>query len=232
MKDLIHVLEFVARAPSLTLSEFAARWQQVNASLIADDRTVLQCSVVSRLAQDGPARADGVVELWFESREDYARFQQRRATDGTTRTALASLLAGPPGPCLVTRDRVIFHRRPIAADDELIKLFYVIKRAEGQSLEHFSRYYEHVHTLYSAKPPFQRNYVQAHRLPGEDEPGFDGVSCIWFADRAGLDGYLASKELEQGIVDGQRFLDLSAFFSIAGVESRLRWAGLPVARAD
>nr|VFK53385.1 MAG: EthD domain-containing protein [Candidatus Kentron sp. TUN]VFK55227.1 MAG: EthD domain-containing protein [Candidatus Kentron sp. TUN] len=236
MSDIIHVFEFVSRAPPLSLADFSERWLTLNRELIDDDPTVRQCSVLTRFPQDdvaGPAAADGVLELWFESLEEYTRFQQRREADEKYRSKLAGILNGPPNPRLITRDHVIFSRWSLANDDKLIRLFYVIRRAEGLSLEHFSRYYRYVHTLYSEKPPFQRHYVQAHRLPaiGTGEPEFDGVSCIRFEDRAGLDGYLASEELVQGVADCERFLDLSRFFSVAGLEYRLRWAGLPIAIA-
>nr|VFK63785.1 MAG: conserved hypothetical protein [Candidatus Kentron sp. UNK]VFK70900.1 MAG: conserved hypothetical protein [Candidatus Kentron sp. UNK] len=231
MNDIIHVFEFVSRAPSVPLADFSEHWIETNREWIADEPAARQCSVLTRFPQDDdaePPAADGVLELWFESQAEYTRFQQRRASDEKYRTALAKILASPPGHRLITRDHVIFNRRPVANDDELVKLLYVIRRADGIDLEHFSRYYEHVHTLYADKVPFQRNYVQAHRAPelGEEEPEFDGVSCIWFEDRAGLDGYLASEELVLGVADCERFLDLTRFFSIAGMEHRLRWAGL------
>ncbi len=61
---------------------------------------------------------------------------------------------------------------------------------------------------------------------------FDGVSSIWFENQDGLDGYLSSPELERGVADCQQFLDLSRFFSLTGVERRVRWAGLPAGRGE
>lgn len=229
INSTIHLFEFARRAPSLQLPEFAARWRDFHGERIAGDPSVLQASVLTRMDGGGPGEIDGAVELWFASPEEHERYRARRAADSRARAGLADLLAEPPGPPLVTRDRAILHRGPLAAGDGLVKLLYVLKRAAGLSLEHFSRYYEHVHTLYSTRPPFQRNYVQAHRLPGAagGESGFDGVSCIWFEDRLDMEGYLASEELEDGVADCRRFLDLASFFSLAGVEQRLRWLPEP-----
>ena len=46
-------------------------------------------------------------------------------------------------------------------------------------------------------------------------------------DRLDMEGYLASEELEDGVADCRRFLDLASFFSLAGVEQRLRWLPEP-----
>lgn len=98
----------------------------------------------------------------------------------------------------------------------MVKLFEILKRREGLTLEEFSRYWreQHAPLVLKTLPEFKR-YVQNHalRLPGGGEPQIDGVVELWFDDlesqRACARWYLseegrAMREDEARFVDGSK----------------------------
>ena len=218
---MIHIFEFAAADRALPLASFSNAWIEAHTGLVRAHPEIDRASVVVRESPSEGALYDAVVELWLPSVEAYEALREARRGDPEQR-AMREQLAGDP-LVLMTTDVPIFHNHSISEEDRLLKLFYVIKRAAGHSLAHFSRYYQHVHTLYSTRPPGQRDYVQSHRIDGAD-PGYDGVSSIWFDSADDLSLYLGSAELQRGVEDCAQFLDMGSFFDLVGVEHRLRGA--------
>ena len=68
-------------------------------------------------------------------------------------------------------------------EEDMIKLFEMIKRKEGMTHEEFSRYWEEKHGPLIAKTvPGLKRYIQNHamKLGGRGDPPFDGIAELWY----------------------------------------------------
>ena len=92
----------------------------------------------------------------------------------------------------------------------MIKVMWLVKRAEHLTLEEFRKYWLEVHGPMALKLPGIRRYVQSHLI---DEaylyatPRFDGVAQLWFDSVEAFAAAFASPAGNDLLADGRVFID-------------------------
>ena len=107
-----------------------------------------------------------------------------------------------------------------------MKLVIWFKRRSGTDVEAFhDEWKQDAHVDLVRRLPALRGYTQSHVLVSgyrKGEPFCDGVSELWFADRAALDAARKSSEFAAAQTDAMRFADPSTAGSMTTVEHLIK----------
>ncbi|ADP83446.1 EthD domain-containing protein [Pseudofrankia inefficax] len=200
---MIKLIRFGAAGPAWSADAFEAAWRREarRAAEAPPDARPARVTLATVLAGlSGPAERPGsgtshdvVSFLWFPDAECLARFEAwQAATDAPA--------AGLVTSSVVARERVARGADWLAAHAAsgggAFKHIALSRRADGLTRAEFSRLWaEHggvVQTSGAAAviPEAARGqaYVQNHPHPTGDEPVYDAVNEVYFADLAGLRG--------------------------------------------
>jgi uncharacterized protein (TIGR02118 family) len=92
----------------------------------------------------------------------------------------------------------------------VLKAIYFLKRREGTNREQFVSYWQNEHASLTKKIPGLRKYVTNIPLPSDDgrEPPWDGISELWFDDRAAMDAAFASPEGRANNADTPNYVNI------------------------
>jgi uncharacterized protein (TIGR02118 family) len=149
---------------------------------------------------------DAVGEMWFDSLEDYQRYQRPpefaagRADEDTflDRARMVTM----PVDVHVIKDGAV----PANA----VKNIEFVNRRAGMALEPFRSYWRNVHGPLAAKIPSIRRYEQNHLALGEYQndvsPPYDGLAITWFASTAEMRSGAATAEYAATRADEGNFL--------------------------
>ena len=157
----------------------------------------------SPLADQPEVPFAGALELYFASVEALSIGDvDALLTDGTT------------AACVVTgAERVVMCKPEFRVRDS-IKGVYPFRRKPGLNVEAFQHYWWHTHGPIAAQTQAALAYTQLHVLPGcyeTGEPVFDGITEIYWPDRAAVERAVASRQMidNQG-ADAANFVDLQS----------------------
>ncbi|WP_406132483.1 EthD domain-containing protein [Streptomyces anthocyanicus] len=99
----------------------------------------------------------------------------------------------------------------------MLKLIFMINRAEGMSYERFVDHHRNRHApLFTSIPKaerYVRKYAVSHPVPAENYPprAYDGLTEIWFEDWADHDAFFASANYRTLVnPDEARFIDMGS----------------------
>lgn len=208
---MIHKHIFVHAKPGMSEQEFFTYWKDVHAERygkkIVQARGYLINTRVPMGEDTGDPPFQGVAEVWIENAEDELAFAQSPEYLQGSRLDEPNFLAWWAMFALDTTDHVIV--APPAGDWPGVKLFAVMKRKPGLSLEDFRSYSLDVHGKLGAQLPGLRGYVQCHVMDGHYAVGeslLDSVSMLWFDSTDALAAAMQSDTFQKQIEP-----DLSAF---------------------
>ncbi|MBL7488249.1 EthD domain-containing protein [Frankia sp. AgB1.9] len=210
---MIKLIRFGAAGPARSADAFEAAWRREarRAAEAPPDARPARVTVATVLAGlSGPAERPGsgtshdvVSFLWFPDAECLARFEAWQAATGATAagaTATGVTAAGLVASSVVARERVARGADWLAAHAAsgggAFKHIALSRRADGLTRAEFSRLWaEHGGVVQTSGasaviPEAARGqaYVQNHPDPTGDEPAYDAVNEVYFADLAGLRG--------------------------------------------
>lgn len=165
---------------------------------------VVGCVQTKPLADQPDLRFGGVLELYFESIEDTLRAANFESLLGND-MAVACVVRG--------RERVVM-RMPDFSTRMKIKGVYPFRRRPDLSVQAFQQHWWHRHGPIAALTDEALAYTQLHVLPAcyaQEEPDFDGITEIYWPDRAAAQRALVSRQMvEDQRADAPNFVDMDS----------------------
>lgn len=210
---MIHQLIFAHPKPGMSERAFQNYWKEVHAVRYASKIPQICKYLVASRLPCGPEPDDplwgGVAEIWFRNeKEQLASLQSPEFLEGA-RLDEPRWAAFWRTVVLDTESRLIREERPPSRDMTQIKLWALVKRKEGMSLEAFRRHSLEVHAPLATRLPGLRRYVQCHVRDTSYALGetlLDCVSMLWFDDVASLQRALDSPENRAAAADLESFV--------------------------
>jgi uncharacterized protein (TIGR02118 family) len=115
----------------------------------------------------------------------------------------------------------------------MTKLILLLARRPEVSVAEFHRHWSERHRPLVASLPGIRRLVLNHvtRVPGGDDPAFDGVAESWWDDPAALGAAFASPEAQLVAADAVAFIDLARLRQLVVEEDEEPIAAEPMVAA-
>lgn len=184
MIKIVTLLKRHARCP---VEDFQRSWRDLHGPLVAQAQG-LRRYVQSHALLQGYRKADllfdGIEEMWFESADDWQRFENAALQDGLQRLAGDMLdesrTVVMPVDVIVAKDGIV----PAGA----VKNIEFVNRKADMPLPEFRRYWREVHGPLASRIPVIRRYEQNHLMLDaygrQSAPAYDGLAITWFDSTA------------------------------------------------
>ncbi|MEW8626062.1 MAG: EthD domain-containing protein [Candidatus Thiodiazotropha sp.] len=198
---MIHQLIFAHPKPGMSEQAFQDYWVNVHAVNYASKITQIRRYMVDTRVPCGPEPEDplfsGVAEIWLKNEEEQlASLQSKEFLEGARRDE-PNWAAFWRTVALDTTAHVVVEGPAFSRDSSLVKLFMLVKRKPGMSLEAFRRYALETHAPKVSSVPGLRRYYQCHVRDGFYAVGealLDAAFILWFDDVAAIEAMWASAE--------------------------------------
>lgn len=232
---MIHQQIFACPKPGMTEEEFQRYWVEVHAveyaSKIPQIRRYMVCTRVPWGEDQGVLPFGGVAEIWLENEQEQLdslqspEFLEGARLDEPRWAAFWATLA------LDTDAHVLLEGPPLSRDPNWVKLFVLLKRKPGMSLEEFRQYALQTHGPKVLSLSGLRRYLQCHVRDSFytiGESRFDAVAQLWFDDTQAIRQMVASPEYRESVrPDLDQFTDPKYVMTMA---AREHWIIGPEAR--
>jgi uncharacterized protein (TIGR02118 family) len=231
---MIHQLIFAYPKPGLSEEEFHRYWLEEHAVRYASRiPQIKQYAVDTRVPVDTGAEPLwlGIAEIWLANEEEQLaslqteEFLQGARLDEPRWAAFWRTLV------MDTDTRMVLPGAPPAADERAVKLFILLKRKEGMSLEEFRRRSLEEQAPLAVRVPGLRRYAQGITRDGAyavGEAPLDAAHQFWFDDVEALREALASPEYRKARADLEALAEPKYVHTLA---VRQHWIIPPDARA-
>lgn len=203
---MIHQLIFACAKPGITEKEFQDYWLNVHAVKYACKIPQIKKYKIDRRIPFGPEPEEllcqGVAEIWLPNEEEQlASLQTKEFVEGA-RADETKWAAFWRTIVMDTSDRVLVEGPPETKDSTMIKLFMLVKRKEGMSLEDFRKYSVETHGPKVKKLPGLQRYYQCMVNDGCYKFGeaiLDAAYMLWFENTEDLAKAMASSKYKQEV---------------------------------
>ncbi len=231
---MIHQLIFAHPKPGMSEGEFQDYWINVHAVKYASKIPQIKHYLIDARIPFGSEPEDplfsGVAEIWLENEEEQlASLQSKEFLEGA-RLDEPRWAAFWRTVALDTTTHVLMEGEHLKTDSTMVKIFGLVKRKAGMSLEDFRKYSLEVHGSKNLKLPGLRRYIQCHVRDSFYTIGesiLDCVSQLWFDDLQAIEMMMQSPEYQESTQDLANFVELKYAHSfvtkehwIIGSESR------------
>lgn len=212
---MIHQLIFAHAKPGMGEKEFLDYWINIHAVQYASKIPQIKRYLIDSRIPFGPEPADplfhGVAEIWLENEEaQLASLQSKEFLEGA-RIDEPKWAAFWRTVVLDTTTHILMEGPPMLSDSSMVKLFLMVKRKPGMSLEEFHRYSLDEHGPKVTRASGLQRYHQCHVRDSAYTIGetlLDSVSILWFQDLGALERAIASPEYrDQVLPDLSNFVD-------------------------
>lgn len=197
------------RRVDLSVQEFQDRLRSRYGPLAAKGpglRRYVQSCALPQGYTKGELLFDAIVEMWFDSADDYDRCM-RSQEFAAAREEESTLLDGSRTVVMPVDVYVI---KDGAVPDDAVKNIEFVNRRPGMALEPFRSYWRNVHGPLAAKIPVIRRYEQDHlnllEYRKSPLPPYDGLAVTWFASTADMKRGATTPEYAATRADESRFL--------------------------
>jgi uncharacterized protein (TIGR02118 family) len=210
---MVKLIYCLRRLPHLSREEFQKYWRENHGPLVRSFkdamhlRRYVQCHTFSydwldssRQATGRPEPFDGVAELWWESREDFApinRTQERQQADSALYQDELKFIDIPNSPVWLTEEYSFIAEIPevgeAAKPDSRVKFIYPLRKLPNLTRAQFQHYWlmKHGPLVRSFHPTMKvQRYVQSHtmyeainiqmQLERNRVDYYDGVAELWW----------------------------------------------------
>lgn len=211
---MIHQLIFAHPKPGMSEQDFQNYWVNVHAVKYASKIPQIKRYLVDTRIPFGQEPQDplfsGVAEIWLENEEEeLASLQSKEFLEGA-RLDEPKWAAFWRTVALDTDTHVLMEGELPEKESSMIKMFALVKRKAGMSLEDFRKYSLEVHSLKNLQLPGLRRYTQCHvrdSFYAIGESILDCVSQFWFEDVKAIERMLQSPEYQESIADLSNFVE-------------------------
>lgn len=212
---MIHQFIFAHAKPGMSEQEFQNYWINVHAVEYASKIPQIKRYMIDSRIPFGDEPADplfqGVAEIWLANeQEQLASLQSPEFLEGA-RLDEPKWAAFWRTIVLDTTTHVILEGPPLDRESTTIKLFILVKRRSGLSVEEFRRYSLQTHAPKVLALPGLQRYYQCHvrdSFYAIGESLLDSVSLLWFENTDALKTMMESPEYKNDFVsDLPNFVD-------------------------
>ncbi|MEM7542981.1 MAG: EthD domain-containing protein [Pseudomonadota bacterium] len=225
---MIKGIATVKKKAGMADDEFHRYWRQTHGPL------ALRMSVLRRYIQSHRTTDvfpgfencdyDGVAEIWFDDLQtlrglpDDPEYANHAMADEPNFVEMDAL------SFLATTEHVFIDEAADAAPK--IKAIFLLKRLPGMSVSDFQTYWREQHAPQIPRDAGVLRYVQCHQMPEQyegEEPLFDGVAELAFADYQAFMDYWTSERIQAIFAaDAPKFLDAEGCTAFLAQEYHLR----------
>jgi len=234
---MIHQHIFACPKPGMTEAEFQRYWVEEHAvkyaAKIPQIRRYMVCTRVDVGNQSNELPFSGVAEIWLDNEKEQLEslqtpeFLQGARLDEPNWAAFWATLV------LDTDAHELLEGPPLRSTPDWTKIYVLMKRKPGMSLDEFRQYSLHSHAPKALELPGLRRYLQCHVRDSYytlGESRFDAISQLWFDDEEALEKAITSSHHRETIVpDLARFTDPKYLMTMA---VREHWIIGPEARRE
>ena len=211
---MIHQLIFAHPKPGMSEQDFQDYWVNVHAVKYASKIPQIRRYMVDTRIPFGEDSADplfsGVAEIWLKNEEEQlASLQSKEFLQGA-RLDEPNWAAFWRTVALDTNTHVLLEGEPPQKKSSMVKIFALVKRKAGMSLDDFRKYSLKVHGSKDLKLPGLRRYIQCHVRDSFYTVGesiLDCVSQLWFDDLEGIKTMMQSPEYKESTEDLANFIE-------------------------
>lgn len=232
---MIHQQIFACPKPGMTEEEFQRYWVEEHAvkyaCKIPQIRRYMVCTRVDVGNQARELPFSGVAEIWLDNEKEQLEslqtpeFLQGARLDEPNWAAFWATLV------LDTDAHVLLEGPPLSSNPSWTKLFVLLKRKPGMSLEDFRHYALQTHAPKTLEIPGLRRYLQCHvrdSYYAMGESRFDAIAQLWFDDARSIEDAIDSSHYRDTILpDLALFTDPKYVMTMAAKE---HWVIGPEAR--
>jgi len=223
---MIHQLIFAHAKPGMSEKEFQDYWINVHAVKYASKIPQIKRYMIDSRVPFGSEPQDplfqGCAEIWLENeQEQLASLQSKEFLEGA-RLDEPNWAAFWRTIVLDTTTHVLLAGPPMQKGSTMVKLFVLVKRKPGISLEIFRQYSLEAHASKVLKLPGLRRYYQCHVRDSFYTLGeaiLDSASLLWFDDISTLEQMMESPEYKEQVQpDLANFVDLKYVHTMVATE--------------
>ncbi|PSB03204.1 EthD domain-containing protein [Merismopedia glauca] len=212
---MIHQLIFAHPKPGMSEKDFQDYWVNVHAVNYASKIPQIKGYLIDTRIPVEPEPADplfsGVAEIWLNNEtEQLASLQTPEFLQGA-RLDEPKWAAFWRTVVLDTDSHILLEGEPQKKDSNMVKIFAMVKRKEGMSLEDFRKYSLDIHAAKDLKLPGLRRYVQCHVRDSYYSIGeaiLDCVSILWFDSVQAIEEMKLSPEYQESTADLENFIEM------------------------
>lgn len=200
---MIHQLIFAHPKPGMSEKEFQNYWVNFHAIYYASNIPQFKRYLVNtRIPLREESKSydplfSGVAEIWLENEEEQLTSLQSREFLAGARLDEPNWAAFWSTIVLDTTTHVLSKKTPMQENSSMVKLFILVKRKAGMSLEEFRHKMLQNHAFNVMELPGLRRYLQCHvrdNFYAIGESLLDCVSQLWFDDLESLERAFNSSE--------------------------------------
>lgn len=212
---MIHQLIFAHPKPGMSEREFQDYWLNVHAVKYACKIPQIKRYLLDMRIPFGEEPKDplfsGVAEIWLENEQEQLASLQTPEFLAGARLDEPKWAAFWRTVVLDTTTHVLLPGEPLESDRNMVKLFALVKRKAGMSLEEFRKYSLEVHAPKDLQLPGLRRYYQCHvrdSFYSVGESILDCVSQLWFDDVRSVEKMMRSPQFAEASADLANFIEL------------------------